>query len=73
MRLIIEVDNADELERALAALEADAFKDQPIQVTTPNRTPSRQERQAILERIYSRYRIELPPDWTFDRDAAHER
>lgn len=73
MRVIIEVDDDQELERALEALQADAFKDRPIQVKGPPRIPSRRERQAILERIYERYQIDLPADWKFDRDQANER
>ena len=73
MRLIIEVENDQELERALDALNAEAFKNRPIHVVTPSQRPSLQERRAILQRIYDRYQIELPPDWTFDRDEAHER
>lgn len=73
MRLIIEVDNGEELERTLKVLQADAFKNQPIQVVTPHRVPSRHQRQTILETIYDRYQIELPEDWRFDRDEANEQ
>ena len=73
MRLIIEVDNGEELERALKILQGDTFKNQPIQVMTPHPIPSRRQRQTILQQIYERYQIKLPEDWRFDRDEAHER
>lgn len=73
MRVIIEVENGDELEQALAALQAETFKNQPIQVRTLYQARSPRERQAILQPIYDRYQIELPPDWTFNRDEANER
>lgn len=68
MRVIIEVDNDHELERALDILKAKAFKDKDIHIVK-----ARPDRQAILQQIYDRYQITLPKDWKFDREATHER
>ena len=68
MRLIIEVDNDQELERALDILKAKAFTDKVIHIVKTH-----PDRQAILQHIYDRYQITLPKNWKFDREAAHER
>lgn len=63
MRVIIEVDSAEELQEILPFLE-----NKTVELRQP--MLSRQER---LERIFDRYQGHLPEDYRFNRDEAHDR
>lgn len=63
MRVIIEVDNKEELQETLLLLG-----DRPVEVR--ERTTPRRER---LEQIFRTYQGRLPENYRFDRDEAHER
>ncbi len=63
MRVIIEVNNSEELREALALLG-----DKPMEVRE-----KRSLRRARLEQLFERMRGVLPEDYHFDRDELHER
>ena len=65
MRVIIEVNSAEELQETLALLG-----DRPVTVAKP---PDASKRAALLREAVRTYRIALPEDWAFNRDEAHER
>ncbi len=64
MRVIIEVDNKEELQETLSLLG-----ERPVEVRQ-RATTLRKER---LEQIFRTYRGHLPEGYRFDRDEAHER
>ena len=64
VRVIIEVDSKEELEETLALLG-----DRPVTLVE---VPAASYRAALLREAVRTYRIKLPKDWNFDRDAAHE-
>ena len=63
MRVIIEVDNKEELAETLTLLG-----DRPVEVR--ERPTLRQDR---LQEIFRKYRGRLPEDYRFDREEAHDR
>lgn len=63
MRVIIEVNNSEELREALALLG-----DKPMEVRE-----KRSLRRARLEQLFKRMSGVLPQDYHFDRDELHER
>ena len=64
MRVIIEVDSKEELAEALSVLGNRSVKVVSL---------SPEDRAARLQEVIQKYRINLPEDWTFDRDEAHQR
>lgn len=73
MRVIIEADTSEEIERLMVLLErlkSDLLRDKAVTVRRP---PSQAERQVILQKLFDTVRIPLPADWKFDRDEANER
>jgi len=65
MRVIIEVDDEEELRQTLALLG----NTNSIIVEKP---PTSSRMAKLLDSL-RKYQIKLPEDWKFNRDEAHER
>ncbi len=63
MKVIIEIENDDEIEKIKKA-----FKGEVITVVKPSR-----KKNKILEAIFKKYNVTLPKNYTFDREAIHVR
>jgi hypothetical protein len=73
MRLVLELDSTRDLVRVLEALEAEGLTGRGLRVTSARQAPPRSERRAILARVYEQHTLDLPDEWTWDRDAAHDQ
>ena len=67
MRVIIEIENEDDLTRLTEIL-----RDAQVTVIREPARPA-PDRRAVLQRLFSTYRVDLPDGFAFDRDEAHER
>jgi hypothetical protein len=63
MRVIIEIEKDDELQKV-----KDAFKGEHITIVK-----TQKEREKALEDIFNKYNITLPKDFKFDREEIHAR
>ena len=70
MRVIIEVDDQEELERVAALLGSEVLKNELVEIRRP---PTRAERQTLLEDLFRTYRVHLPEGWKIDREELHRR
>ncbi|MDP3297460.1 MAG: hypothetical protein Q8N09_07720 [Thermodesulfovibrionia bacterium] len=63
MKVIIEIENDDEIEKIKKA-----FKGEAITVVKPHK-----KKNKILEAIFKKYNVTLPKNYTFNREALHAR
>jgi len=63
MKVIIEIENDDEIEKIKKA-----FKGEAITVVKPHK-----KKNEILEAIFKKYNVTLPKNYTFNREAIHVR
>ncbi|MBI4691422.1 MAG: hypothetical protein HY754_14320 [Nitrospirae bacterium] len=63
MKVIIEIERDEELEKIKKT-----FKGEKITVVR-----SQKERGKILENIFKKYNVKLPPNYKFDREEIHAR
>ena len=63
MKVIIEIENDDEIEKIKKAFKGEAV--------TVVKTPKKKNK--ILEAIFKKYNVTLPKNYTFNREAIHVR
>jgi hypothetical protein len=63
MRVIIEIEKDDELQKIKKALEGE-------NITI---VKTQKEREKVLEDIFNKYNITLPKNYKFDREEIHAR
>ena len=63
MRVIIEIERDDELQKIKKALEGE-------NITI---VKTQKEREKVLKDIFNTYNITLPKDYKFDREEVHAR
>jgi hypothetical protein len=63
MRVIIEIEKDEEIEKVRKA-----FKGQAITVVK-----ARKDKNKVLQAIFKKYNVKLPKHYTFDREATHAR
>lgn len=67
MRVIIEVDNEQELKETLALLG----ERNVVVIETPGEAAIK--REVLLREVAGKYHGKLPENWKFNRDEAHGR
>lgn len=63
MRVIIEIEKDEELEKIKKTLKGEKF----------TVVKTRKDREKILEGIFKKYNVKLPADYKFNREGIHAR